>query len=200
MISNVQTHPLLKKSFDIQPNTTFKFNYSNNGGVEQVEQWEAFTDAYNYRYLYCSETESTAYFFNDGNIFYFTTFYGNKNSLLYYFYLTAYKVMLGYNENIEVSDELPLTSIFHKNGIMWLYDFVAPFSNRIRTLYSIKQIDSDDAGNPQSLTLVSQIDLSVYGRIQQESTGSITLKNNRIENFIYRNKKIKIEAKCADTV
>ncbi len=198
MITDVHTHSLLNNAFTIQPNTSFQFNYTNTKRVEKSEQWEAFTDALNYRYLYCAETESTAYYFNDGNIFYFTAFYGNKNSLLYYFYLTAYKVLLGYYENVEVKDELPLTSIFNKNGILWLYDFVAPFSNRIRALFTIKPIAKDDAGNPSSLTLLSNINLTVYGRIHRESIGSITLKNNRIEEFTYQNKKITIEAKCAD--
>ncbi len=199
LITNVLTQPLLKKSFDIQPNTILRFSYSDAKGVERVEEWEAFTDAYNYNYLYCADTASTAYYFNDGSIFYFTTFYGNKRSLLYYFYLTAYKVLLGYHEDLEVKDKLPLDSIFNKNGMIWLHDFIAPFTNRIHAFYSIKQTEADDAGHPQSLTLVSEINLSVYGRIRHESTGSISLKNNRIEKFTFENKKIKIEAKCLNT-
>jgi hypothetical protein len=200
MITDVHTHSLLRNSFTIQPNTSLGFNYTDVKGVEKFEQWEAFTDALNYNYLFCAETESTAYYFNNGSIFYFTAFYGDKNSLLYYFYLTAYKVLLGYYENVEVRDELPLTSIFNKNGIMWLYDFVAPFANRIHALFTISPTATDDAGNPATLTLASKIDLTVYGRIHQESKGSITLKNNRIEEFTYQNRKIKIEAKCADTL
>ncbi|MEI6275403.1 MAG: urea transporter [Prolixibacteraceae bacterium] len=200
MISDVQTHSLLKNAFAIQPNKAFKFNYTDAKGDTRTEQWEAFTDAYNYHYLYCAETESTAYYFNDGRIFYFTTFYGDKTSLLYYFFLTAYKVLLGYHESIEVTDELPLSATFNQNGIIWLYDFIAPFTNQVRSRYSIQPTETDDAGHPQNLTLVSKIELSVYGRVQKESTGSITLKNNRIEQFTFQNKKIKIEAQCADTL
>jgi urea transporter len=196
IISDLLSHSMLKNAFDIHPNTIMKFSYLNKDGVELTEQWEAYTDAYNYNYLYCSETESSAYYVNDGSMFYFTSFYGNKNSLLYYFYLTAYKVLLGYYENLEVSDELPLNTIFNKNGLLWFHDFVAPFINKVHAYYNIKPTATDDAHYPQSLTLVSKIDLSVYGKIQPESSGSIKIKNNKIELFTYKNKKIIIEARC----
>ncbi len=200
MISDLHAHTLLKKSFDIQPNTVMKFSYLNKKGVKKIEQWEAFTDAYNYSYLYCSETESSAYYINDGSMFYFTTFYGNKNSMLYFFYLTAYKVILGYYEELEISDELPLNTIFNKNGVIWLHDFIAPFTKRVRAQYTIKPIETDDTYNPQSLILSSRINLSVFGRIRSESVGTIVLENDRIEKFTYENNKIKVEAKCINTL
>ena len=196
IISDVHAHNLLKRSFEIRPNTVMEYNYTDECGIERKEQWEAFTDAYNYNYLYCSATKSSAYYVNDGNMFYFTTFYGNKKSLLFYFYLTAFKVLLGYYENLEISDVLPLNIFRNKNGMIWLHDFIAPFTNHVRASYTIKQTESDDAYHPQSLTLVSTIDRSVFGKIQQESTSTVILKENRIDKFTYKNKKIKIEAKC----
>lgn len=200
VITDLHIHTLLKNSFGIQPNKVLKFSYTDNQGIERQAQWEAFTDAYNYSYLYCSATESSAYYVNDGTMFYFTTFYGDKNSLLYYFYLTAFKVLLGYYEEIEISDELPLNTIFNKNGMIWLHDFIAPFTRRVVARYYFKPVGADDVHHPQSITLASKIELSVFGKTRQESSGSITLKNNRIESFSYENKKIKIEAKCTNTL
>ena len=200
IISDLQTHTLLKNSFGIQPNRVLKFSYTDQNGTERTAQWEAFTDAYNYNYLYCSETESSAYYVNDGSMFYFTTFYGDKNSLLYYFYLTAFKVLLGYYEHIEISDELPLNTIFNKNGMIWLHDFIAPFTNRVHAYYAIKPIKTDDVHHPKSMTLASKIELSVFGKTRHESTSTITMKDNRIAQFTYENKKIKIEAKCINTL
>ena len=200
IISDLQTHTLLKNAFGIQPNRVLKFSYTDNKGIECSAQWEAYTDAYNYNYLYCSKTESYAYYVNDGSMFYFTTFYGDKNSLLYYFYLTAFKVLLGYYEHIGISDELPLNTIFNKNGMIWLNDFIAPFTNRVHANYSIKPDWADDVHHPQSLILASKIELSVFGRVKNESNGTITMKDNRIEQFTYENKKIKIKAKCTDTL
>ena len=198
IISDVQTHALLKKSFDIQPNTVLKFSYTDENGTVKSEQWEAYTDALNYNYLYCSHSKCAAYYVNDGTMFYFTTFYGNKNSLLHYFYLTAFKVLLGYHKNLEIRDVLPLNAVRNKNWLIWLYDFIAPFANRIMVNYSMTQSESDNFYQPQTLTLRSRIESSVFGKIRQESTGSILLNDNRIEKFTFSRKKLKIEATCTN--
>lgn len=199
IISDLHSNTLLKKAFGIQPNSVLKFKYVNENGLEKVERWEAFTDAYNNNYLYCSETESTAYYVNDGSEFYFTTFYGSKKSLLYYFYQTAFKVLLGYYENLEITDEIALNAIYNKNVLLWLHDFIAPFTKRIRACYTILPTETDDALMPQYLQLSSKIDLKIFGRTQNESKSTIILKDNQISMFTYCNKRIKIEARCADT-
>ena len=195
-VSGVSTLTLLKKSFDFSPDTVLEFTFKDEKGADQHEKWIAYTDAYNYNYLYCSQTKSTAYYVNDGTMFYFTTFYGTKKSLLYYFYLTAFKVLLGYYQDLRITDTLPLNSRQNKNGMIWLHDFIAPFTNRVRANYSMRQNEGDDAYHPQTLTLVSQIDLSLFGKILPESNGTILLRDNRIAQFTFRNKKINIEATC----
>lgn len=198
IISGVQTLTLLKKSFDLPPDSLLEFSFTDENGAIQVEKWVAYTDAYNYNYLYCSRTKSSAYYVNDGTMFYFTTFYGNKDSLLYYFYLTAFKVLLGFYQDLEITDTLPLNSLRNKSGMIWLHDFIAPFTNRVRANYSMRQTDGDDAYHPQTLKLVSQIHLSIFGNIRLESSGMILLKENRISKFAFSNKKIKIEATCTN--
>ncbi len=198
LIADIQTHALLKKSFDLQPNTAMEFSYTDQKGVARTEQWEAFTDSLNCNYLYCSQSKSTAYYVNDGTMFYFTTFYGNKKSLLYYFYLTAFKVLLGYHKDLTVTDVLPLNTILNKNWMIWLYDFIAPFTNRVTVNYTMNQQGSDNYYQPQTLTLCSKIESSLFGKVQQESQSSIQLQNNRIEKFTFSRKKNKIEATCTN--
>ena len=196
LITDLHTNTLLKSSFEMAPNTLFNFGYTNEEGAELTEQWEAFTDAWNYKYLYCKNTESVAYYVNDGGMFYFTSFYGDKRSLLYYFYLTAYKVILGYYEDLVVSDELPLNILQDKKLSIWLHDFIAPFFNRIHALYGMKFESADNVFDPTSITLNTEINVSVFGKVRRESSGSITLDENKIKSFSYTNKKNKIEAKC----
>jgi len=197
-VSGVRTLTLLKRTFDFSPDSELQFTYKDEHGVDQHEKWIAYTDAYNYNYLYCSQTKSTAYYVNDGTMFYFTTFYGSKKSLLYYFYLTAFKVLLGYYQELVITDALPLNSIRHMNGMIWLHDFIAPFTNRVRANYSIRQTKGDDAYHPQTLTLVSQIDLSLFGKIHPESSGTILLSDNSITQFTFSDKKINIVATCTN--
>jgi urea transporter len=196
IISGVRTDNLLKRAFDLSPGTLLKFRYTDQSGLEHFNKWEAFTDAYNNSYLYCDTTNSSAYYVNDGNMLYFTTFYGSKNSLLYYFYLTAFKVLLGHYENLEIVDQLPLNTLPNRNGMIWINDFIAPFANRVKAKYSMLQTGSDDPYQPQSLTLTSKIDLFIFGKTRKASSGTILLDNNRIEKFTFLHNKIKIEATC----
>jgi hypothetical protein len=197
-VSGVRTLTLLKKSFEIPPNSVLEFQFKDDKGKEQLARWEAYTDAFNNNYLYCSQTKSTAYYVNDGTMFYFTTFYGSKKSLLYYFYLTAFKLLLGFYPELTITDALPLNGLQNRNGLIWLHDFIAPFTNRVRANFSVRQMHGDDAYHPQLLTLVSQIDLSIFGKPERESNGTILLKDNRIHQFTFSNKKIKIEATCTN--
>jgi len=197
-VSGVRKLTLLKKSFDFAPDSVLEFTFKDEHGADHYEKWIAYTDAYNNNYLYCSQTKSIAYYVNDGTMFYFTTFYGSKKSLLYYFYLTAFKVLLGYYQDLRIADTLPLNSLQNKYGMIWLHDFIAPFTNKVCANYSMRQTEGDDAYHPQSLTLVSQIDLSVFGKIHPESKSTILLRDNRITKFTFSNKTTYLEATCTN--
>ena len=200
LVSGVIDNALLKNAFNILPNSNFTFKYTDEKDHSKTVSWEAHTDAFNYKYLYCKETESSAYYINDGSMFYFTAFYGNKNSLLYYFYLTAYKVFLGNSENIVIKDNMPLNVIKNKRISTWLHDFIAPFFSYISVNYSIlAETDSNpfDAGIMQ---LKSNIIVSVPGKKYENSHSSITIKDNFIAEFCYTSAKTKIVATCVNTL
>ena len=192
-VSGIETMPLLKSAFNILPNSHLKFGYVNGDGTETTEQWESFTDAYNYKYLYCSQTESSAYYVNDGSMFYFTAFYGDKESLLYYFYLTAYKVFFG-NLDTEVNDAMPLSMIRDRKISIWFHDFVAPFYSYIHVGYSIKSEYTDSPFDTELLVLKSKTEVSVLGKTHGDSTGTITLGENLIQGFTYESEQTKIKA------
>jgi urea transporter/murein DD-endopeptidase MepM/ murein hydrolase activator NlpD len=198
-VSGVISDSMLKSAFDITPNSILKYSYLNEKGIEIEEKWEAFTDAYNYKYLYCKKTESSAYYVNDNTMFYFTNFYGDKKSLLYYFYLTAYKVFLANAENAELKEAMPLNIIQHNKLNIWLHDFVAPFFTYIKVWHSIKETLNDNPFDTKMLVLKSEIHSSVFKNTQRESTGSITIHENYISEFTYETTKTKIKATCVNT-
>ena len=129
-------------------------------------------------------------------MFYFTTFYGDKNSLLYYFYLSAYKVFLGDVDKLKVTDAMPLNIIQKKKITNYIHDFIAPFYNYIQANYSIKMTNNTNDLLASNLTLESNIDVSVFGKMKNESKSLITLKDNYIAGFSYENGKTKIKATC----
>ena len=132
-------------------------------------------------------------------MFYFTTFYGDKNSLLYYFYMSAYKVFLGDIDKLVVTDAMPLNIIQKKKISNYIHDFIAPFYNYIRVNYSIMSTNNSNDLLSTDLKLESKIDVSVFGKTKNESISVITLKENEIIEFTYNNDKTKIKATCINS-
>ena len=200
VISNVSTNPLLKEAFDFQPGMILRFKYKEEKSEEKNSSWEVFTDAYNNKYLFCTSTQSTAYFVNDGTMFYFTSFYGDRNSLLYYFYLTAYKVLLGYYPDIEIADLFPL-HIIRKNKLsLWIHDVIAPFYQYLKVQYFNKPAWSDISVNPTRIRLSINIYISSFKVRKTEGSGIILLDENKIKEFSFESFKTKLWAQRSEVL
>jgi murein DD-endopeptidase MepM/ murein hydrolase activator NlpD len=197
-ISNVSPDIHIKAAFDFQPGTILKFRYTSQNNIEKVISWEVFTDSYNNKYIYCIESQSTAFFVNDGTMFYFTSFYGDHKSLLYYFYLTSYKVLLGYYENIELTDLFPLHIIRKSRISLWVHDFIAPFYQFINVHYSIRYVWADSPVNPGKIKFSSKIRSSFFSSQREEGSGTISLSEDRINEFSFDSYNIRICAQRAE--
>jgi urea transporter len=200
IVSNIEPVALMKEAFNFQPGMILKFKYDGSkvSDKDKVVSWEVFTDAYNYKYLYCSETQSAAYFINDGVMFYFTSFYGDQKSLLYAFYLTAYKVLLASYSTIELTDMFPLHIIGKNRLSLWLHDFVAPFYQYIKAQYTIKNVWSDSPVNPGHIRLSTGIKISYFKSVRDDGSGTIVLYDNHITEFSFSSNSLKICATRAD--
>ncbi len=130
LISNPEINAPLKKAFDLQPGFVSKL-VNENGATEE---WEVFKDDLGQSYIYSKTTGAVAYFINNGTMFYFTSFYGDKTSLLHYFYLAAYKVIFNDAGYIQANDEFPVP-LTHNKTLLWLQDFIAPFYRFISIKY-----------------------------------------------------------------
>ena len=195
IVSTLNTNLLLKTAFDITPNSILTYSYLNEKGEEKTEQWEGCTDAFNYKYLFCKSTGSYAYYVNDGTMFYFTSFYGNEESLLYYFHLSVYKVFLGESDDREIKDAMPLNTLKnHKTGV-WLQDFIAPFYTFIRVWYSMIPGYTINLFDTETIILKSGIQVSILGKSRISSESTITLNENCIKEFTYKSNNTNIQAK-----
>jgi len=193
-VSPVAISHLLKAAFNIAPNSIRTYSFRDEFGNKKEEQWNAYTDAYNYKYLYCNETESTAYYVCDGTMFYFTSFYGNKDSLLYYFYLSAYNVYLGESENSETKSSMPLTIMRNRKLSAWLQDFIAPFYIFQRVWHTLKPISASNNMKGEMLILESNIQVSVFKKASVVSESRITVMGDHIREFNYKSDKVNIQA------
>ncbi len=143
MISDIKINKVLNKAFKLIPGMVFKVT-STEEKLKDSE-WEIHTDAYNQTYIYCTVSKAFAYFVNDGTILYFTSFEGEKDSLLYYFYLSAFKIFIGDYRSVTIHDTYPIHILF-KGLTKYIQDFIAPYYQYCKADYQSKleEINKDE--------------------------------------------------------
>jgi len=163
----------IKKAFDLQPG--YVATLSAEPGKEEVI--EVFTDELNQTYLYSKATGAIAYFINDGTSFYFTSFYSDEKSLLYYFYLAAFNISFDDDENIATNDNYPLHLIAHK-PLLWLQDLIAPFY----TFTGLDYVSTFEVQKTTTVIKAKQVK-TIAGNQQQEMDANIHISNNSLQWF-----------------
>jgi urea transporter/murein DD-endopeptidase MepM/ murein hydrolase activator NlpD len=193
-ISNVARNDSMFRVFNFVPGQVISFEISKpNSELVRVE-WEVKSDMYNNTFLECSSTKSKAFFRNNGNLFYFTGFSGDKKSLLYYFYLGAYKVLLGYYHHLELKDTFPLTSL--RNGLMvFLQDFVAPFYMFMHADFRLKYFKLEDDLSTSRIEFHSGAQLRLAAKALESYSFEITVSGGRIERFKVKSSDFELSAK-----
>jgi len=184
-VSPVGINGLLKDAFNFQPGFTVTVTASD----DRTETFEAGADAWNETYLHSKERDTYAYFVNNGTTFYFTAYYGTKNSLLYLFYKAAYKVVFAYNTDSSVADTFPLQH-FLKTPLMWVNDLVAPFFQFIKVDYAAQTTISTDRVLIQSRQI-----RWLFGKPRQLAETTVYIGQDGIHDFMFDTSNIKLEAK-----
>ena len=183
-ISNVQLNELLAVGFSFSPGQKITLQKEKN---KPGTTWEVLTDAFNRTHLFCNETKSYAYFVNDGTMFYFTDFEGDKSSLLFQFHLATYRQLLGYYNGITIKDKVPLIH-FNKKWILFFQDFVAPFYLFTKANYRSDIVDVDNEYAPQKLTIQSEVEAKIMGRPFKKINFEINMNHYAIEKFTLKTK------------
>lgn len=190
-VSNLNPNVQLQEAFNFQPGYSFIVESDNN----QNEQWEVLTDIYNESYLYCNDKNAFAYFINNGAVFYFTNYIGPKDTLLYYFYLSAYKVMLSSEKDIVIKDTYPI-NIYGNNIVRWIQDLVAPFFIFIKINYESKINFNEGFLSIGNLYFKSSQSKNIGWIKKQLSTSTIKIENNSIKSFTIELPNKNIHATC----
>jgi urea transporter len=195
-VSNMERNELMHQAFHFIPGKRYRWQVSRNG--ERTESiWEVNTDPYNNSFIRCQETGAMAYYFNDGNMLYFTHYSGKKRSLLYYFFQAAFQVQLGYYQDLTLYDNYPLNLIYH-HPLLALQDLVAPFWKFLRSEYQCNYhwIDNDMA--PSEIKLVSSARNSLAGRTLQKSDFTLLIDNYGIRKLVVDSPNLQLEALCKE--
>ena len=191
-VTNVMTNKQLQKAFNFQPGFVLKVSADGFG----TEEWEVVTSIYNESYLYCEQHNAFAYFTYNGTLFYFINYFGKKDTLLYLFYLSAYKVLLSAEKDITVNDNYPL-NILGFRPIRWIQDLIAPFSIFIKINYQCK-VRKESGLSDHHLELNSEQNQSILGIAKEKMRSTIIVQNGALHAFkvIINNKTI--EATCTE--
>jgi hypothetical protein len=193
-VRSVETRKLLSSVFHFIPGRTLEFSVKE-GPKEQYVKWEVQNDMYNNTYLFCPQTNSKAYFVNDGTLHYFTLFEGKRNSLLYFFYMGAYKVLLGYYQDLKIEEQYPL-HLLAPPFLRYLHDFTAPFFQYMRAVYSIEYLNIDDDLSPSEVQLRSKAEFFLFKTSRRKIHFSVTIKEAKFAAFEVEFGNRKILAQC----
>ncbi|MBU0486977.1 MAG: urea transporter [Bacteroidetes bacterium] len=162
-ISEIENNKVLTKAFHFIPGQKWRINVNDSLQKSPYSvDWQVVTDSMNQSYFYCKKTNSFAYFNNSGKIHHFTSFHGDKRSALFMFWLSTYKVVLGYYKGMQLRDRFPL-SILRKNPVLLAQDFLAPFVRFAKVEFQLDYKEIDDIINTSRIKLESVTRVK-YGR------------------------------------
>ena len=195
-VSNLEINSLMKNAFHFLPGQKLTFEIDSKGKRTTVV-WEVITDIYNVSYIYCRKTNSYAYYANDDRVFYFYNFKGSKSSLLYYFFLAAYKVPLGFYKKLVVDDSIAINHVYTKPGLL-VQDFIAPFYIFLKADFNLEYKEKDDEISPTLLTFNSSATKSFFGYKTKGINFEIKVSKEGIKNITVFLKSKTIRAKCIE--
>ncbi len=156
IVYNLEKNDIIENAYNFIAGQDIYFKNNTESNSIIVGKWSVVADIYNNQYLYCKKTNSYAYFTKDDNFFYFNNFVGDKNSLLYYFYLANYKVNFGFLKDLKITDSINPQTLFPKYKMVF-QDVIAPFYIYLKANYKLKYISLDSDFTSSTIELNSEI-------------------------------------------
>jgi murein DD-endopeptidase MepM/ murein hydrolase activator NlpD len=161
-VSNLTTDSLLKKSLHFIPGQKIRARTTRTDGMEvQESEWEVHTDYYNNSYIYDRRGNATAWFVNDGQLFYFTHYEGKRDNELFTFFSACFRIPLLFDKQLVISDQLPL-SVISRSWLRWLQDWIAPFYVFLQFGFTLNYLEADDMLDPSAYRMKSGTHLRMF--------------------------------------
>jgi len=177
-VSNVAQEQALIKAFHFIPGQTINLECTSDKSLS--ETWKVMIDMYKNTWLEDQSTGSKAYFHMDGAVFFFNHFEGSQSSLLYYFYLAAYKVPLTYYKSLVVTDLFPSTSV-SLPLLQFFQDLIAPFYIFIKPEYQLKYHDLTEDLSGNRVVLASGCIMKLFGITQTDFRFTLEISADNLQ-------------------
>ncbi len=201
-VRNIELHSALKNAFDFKLGSELSFDCKLND-KKFIEHWEVKVDILNNLYIE-SDNNAKIFLYPSKKIFYITNFLGNSKSALYYFYLNAIKIPLGYNKNLKWEEKYPVSTI-SKNPVRYLSEFFLIFKPFITAEsafnFKIKDTNEEDISIECSFKVRGEGLFSFYS---QSAKGEMVIDKNAFiksisftdeKNIFFANNKLSMEEK-----
>lgn len=167
-VENPIPNKLLAEALSFIPGKKYTWQIENS---TNIETWESHTDAYNNRYLFDINSSSYLYFTNDSELFEAQSFYGNKNSLLFQFYIASQQILLSFYQDLTLENNLDISEIYSPSQ-RFLQDWIAPFYLYLQANCILNyHFFDDDIQSPK---------ISLTGRVEPKSL----LKKDDLLQFV----------------
>jgi len=177
-VSNIVKNETLAKALHFIPGQKLHLTVTDKiRNTRHPLTWEIHTDIYNNSYIYCKESKSSLYFWNDGLIHYFTAFYGDKKSALFQFYLAGYKILQGAYRDISIMDRFPI-NIFTNRILLFFQDFLAPFHIFLKSEYQSKCTKIIDDFSGGSVSFNTSATVKAGKKILKKYSFNMVFENN----------------------
>ena len=194
IVSNINKNSSIAKAFHFIPGQKFINQVRAANGKEYEIYWEVLADSLNNTYIFCEKSGSKAWFRNDGDIHYFTHFEGDRSSLLFRFFLGAYKIMMGYYKDLLVNDIYPVNT-FNNRLVALLQDFIAPFWIFTRSEYSLVYLGMDDELMQTGIRIQSTTSVIVGSRNVKKMEFELFVGPHGLDRFVIHEKERSTEVK-----
>lgn len=139
--------------------------------------WIVETDVYNTTYIRCEKDGGIAYLYNNGDLHYFTNFTGTRNSALYWFYLSLFKIPLGFQANNKITDTIPLNQMFG-GALKIAQDFIAPLHLFLTVDFELKMKQAGDILSSGDIEMDTTIRKNIFGKAKNEFLSELKIRQD----------------------
>jgi len=150
IVSNPVTNELLHSAYHFVPGQVLQFEM-----MQQKIEWLVESDIYKNTYILCKTSGAKAFYRQIGDVFYFTNYDGTRDTLLYYFFLSSFKVVTAYYKGMRISDAYPL-SLYPGKFMKLIQDFCAPFFKFLTTRFELSYASLTEKGDQKEIVLESR--------------------------------------------
>ncbi len=139
--------------------------------------WVTETDIYNTTYIKCMQSGGVAYLYNQGDMHFFTNFQGKKNTPLYWFYITLYKVPVGFQPHSMINDSIPV-HLMYGGLLKYIQDFTAPLIVFLKAEYKLLMLESGNILSSDKVKMEIQVTRKAAGKIMNIIKNRVEINSN----------------------